>query len=189
MLDGLFPGMYDEKDNAETPAEEMFKLTDGANFGWPYCYYDPAQNKKILAPEYGGDRQKVGQCEEMEQPVMAFPAHWAPNDVLFYSGDQFPEKYRGSALVAFHGSWNRAPLEQKGYFVAFVPFEDGKPTGTHEALAEGFAGVSKIESPGDAAHRPTGLAEAPDGTIIVSDSNTGKLWRIFYQEDHTMASK
>lgn len=189
MLNGLFPDLYDEKENAETPAEEMFKLTDGANFGWPYCYYDPSQNKKILAPEYGGDRQKVGQCEDMEQPVMTFPAHWAPNDVLFYTGDQFPEQYRGSALVAFHGSWNRAPLEQKGYFVAFVPFENGKPTGTHEALAEGFAGVSKIESPGDAAHRPTGLAQAPDGTIIVSDSNTGKLWRIFYQEDATMASR
>ncbi|MEX2591128.1 MAG: PQQ-dependent sugar dehydrogenase [Anditalea sp.] len=189
MLSGLFPDMYDEKTSAESPAEELFRLRDGADFGWPYCYYDPAQDKRVLAPEYGGDGQTVGRCEGTEQPVMTFPAHWAPNDILFYTGDHFPENYKGSALIAFHGSWNRAPLEQKGYFVAFVPFENGNPAGTHEALAEGFAGVSKIESPSDAEHRPTGLAQAPDGTIIISDSVTGKLWRVFYQEEKAMASK
>ncbi|MFC4871654.1 PQQ-dependent sugar dehydrogenase [Negadavirga shengliensis] len=183
MLHGLFPDMYSEEDNAEIPAEELFRLSDGADFGWPYCYYDPLQDKRLVAPEYGGDRQKTDRCEGTEPPVMAFPGHWAPNDILFYTGDQFPERYKGGALIAFHGSWNRAPLEQKGYFVAFVPFENGEPVGDYEALAEGFAGVSTIESPNDAKHRPTGVAQAPDGTIVISDSNTGKLWRVFYQEE------
>nr|MBI1231645.1 sorbosone dehydrogenase [Cytophagales bacterium] len=189
MLNGLFPEGWDEAANAELPAEEMFKLTDGADFGWPYCYYDPAQNKRVMSPEYGGDGNNVGRCEGTDQPVMAFPAHWAPNDILFYTGDHFPASYKGSALVAFHGSWNRAPLEQKGYFVAFVPFENGSPAGSYESLAEGFAGVEKIEAPSDALHRPTGIAQAPDGTVIISDSVSGKLWRVFYREDKTMASK
>ena len=190
MLNALFPDMYDEKASAETPAEEMFRLTDGADFGWPYCYFDPAQDKRVMSPEYGGDRETVGRCEGTDQPVMTFPAHWAPNDILFYTGDHFPAKYKGSALIAFHGSWNRAPLEQKGYFVAFTPFENGSPSGDHDALAEGFAGVSTIEAPSDAQHRPTGIAQAPDGTIVISDSVTGKVWRVFYQEEEdTMAMK
>ncbi len=188
MLNGLFPEMYDEAASAALPAEEMFRLTDGANFGWPYCYFDPAKNKRVMSPEYGGDGENVGRCEGTDQPVMAFPAHWAPNDILFYTGDQFPVSYKGSALVAFHGSWNRAPLEQKGYFVAFVPFENGSPAADYETLAEGFAGVDIIEAPSDALHRPTGIAQAPDGTVIISDSVSGKLWRVFYQEDKTVAS-
>lgn len=188
LLNGLFPDNFDENDNAEIPAEEMFRLTDGANFGWPYCYFDPLQNKRVMSPEYGGDGEAVGRCEGTEQPVMTFPAHWAPNDLLFYTGDHFPAKYKGGAMVVFHGSWNRAPLEQKGYFVAFVPFENGSPSGTYEALAEGFAGVAKIESPSDALHRPTGIAQAPDGTVIISDSVSGKLWRVFYKEDKNLAS-
>jgi glucose/arabinose dehydrogenase len=113
----------------------------------------------------------------------------APNDLLFYTGDQFPENYKGTALIAFHGSWNRAPLGQKGYFVAMQPFENGDPSGEYQILADGFAGVDKIEAPSDAKHRPTGLALAPDGTVIISDSVTGKIWRVFYKEDKTMASK
>ncbi|WP_162340571.1 PQQ-dependent sugar dehydrogenase [Cyclobacterium salsum] len=187
MLHGLFPDMYTEEESAEQPAEEMFRLSDGADFGWPYCYYDPSQDKRVTAPEYGGDREQADRCEGTEGPVMTFPAHWAPNDLLFYTGDQLPETYKGTALVAFHGSWNRAPLEQKGYFVAAVPFENGAPTGTHEAFAEGFAGVETIEAPSDAQHRPTGLAQAPDGTVLISDSVSGKIWRVFYQEDETMA--
>ncbi|WP_373494547.1 sorbosone dehydrogenase family protein [Aquiflexum sp.] len=190
MLNALFPDLYDEEANAELPAEEMFRLTDGADFGWPYCYYDLEEDKRILTPEYGGDRETVGRCENTQAPVMTFPAHIAPNDLLFYTGNHFPEKYKGGAFVAFHGSWNRAPLEQKGYFVSFVPFENGNPKGSHEIFAEGFAGVSTIEAPDDAEHRPTGLAQAPDGTLIVSDSKTGKLWRIFYQEEkETVALK
>lgn len=181
LLNSLFPDAYDENDNAEIPAEEMFRLRDGADFGWPYCYYDPGQQKRVMSPEYGGDGQMVGRCEGTEQPVMTFPAHWAPNDIKFYQGDHFPAEYKGGALVAFHGSWNRAPLEQKGYFVAFVPFQAEGPKGNYVALAEGFAGVATIQGPSDALHRPTGIAEAPDGTILISDSVSGKVWRIFYE--------
>ncbi len=187
MVSALYPDKYTAEDNAEIPAEELFRLKDGADFGWPYCYYDPLLDKRVVAPEYGGDRKTTGRCVDTEQPIMTFPAHWAPNDIMFYTGDQFPERYKGGALIAFHGSWNRAPLEQKGYFIAFVPFENGEPTGTHEALAEGFAGVATIESPSDAKYRPTGIAQSPDGTIIICDSHTGKVWRVFYDDKNEVA--
>lgn len=72
---------------------------------------------------------------------MTFPAHWAPNDLLFYKGTGFPEKYRGGAFIAFHGSWNRAPLPQQGFKVGFVAFEKGLPKGDWEIFADGSRGA------------------------------------------------
>ena len=130
----MFPQFYEAKYADEIPAEEMFLVKNGMNFGWPYCYYDPNINKKLLAPEYGGDGKQVGRCAEMENPLVAFPAHMAPNALLFYSGDMFPEKYKNGAFIAFHGSWNRNITGQEGYFVAFVPFQNGKPSGKWKFL-------------------------------------------------------
>ncbi len=178
QLNSLFPEFYDDDTNAELPAEELLRITENADFGWPYCYYDHLQGKKVLGPEYGGDGNKQERCADKDQPALAFPGHWAPNDILFYTGDMFPEKYKGGAFVAFHGSWNRAPREQQGYFVVFVPFANGKPTGTYEIFADGFAGEDK--SPRGATFRPTGLAQGPDGSLYVADSKQGRVWRIMY---------
>ncbi|HKP32173.1 MAG TPA: PQQ-dependent sugar dehydrogenase [Chitinophagaceae bacterium] len=181
--DGLFqmyPEYYDSVESAELPAEEFLMIKKGSNFGWPYCYYDQFQGKKILAPEYGGDSKKQGRCEGVDTPLIGFPGHWAPNALLFYKGSMFPEKYRNGAFIAFHGSWNRAPLKQDGYRVVFVPMKDGKPSGQWEVFADGFSGLQEVRSPGQAVHRPCGLAEGPDGSLYISDSVKGTIWRIVY---------
>ncbi len=176
----FFPDLYSAKQGAELPAEEFFLLADGSDCGWPYCYYDEFQQKKVLAPEYGGDGKEVGRCEGKTDPVMAFPGHLAPNDLLFYTGDQFPQKYKNGAFIAFHGSWNRSPLPQEGFYVVFVPFEGDYPSGKWEVFANGFAETDSIMSPGDAKYRPCGLAQGPDGSLYVVDSNKGKIWKIVY---------
>jgi glucose/arabinose dehydrogenase len=180
QLHQFFPELYDTKQSAELPAEEFFLVTEGADFGWPYCYYDPFQEKKVLAPEYGGDGEMVERCENKTDPIMTFPGHIGPNDLLFYTADMFPEKYRNGAFIAFHGSWNRAPEPQSGYFVVFVPFEGAYPSGEWEIFADGFAGTETISSTRDAVYRPCGLAQGPDGSLYVVDSNKGKIWRIIY---------
>lgn len=180
QLHQFFPELYDTKQNAELPAEEFFLVTEGSDFGWPYCYYDQFQQKKVLAPEYGGDGELVERCENKTDPIMAFPGHIGPNDLLFYSGEMFPEKYRNGAFIAFHGSWNRAPEPQSGYFVVFVPFEGAYPSGDWEIFADGFAGTETINSTRDAVYRPCGLSQGPDGSLYVVDSNKGKIWRIIY---------
>lgn len=177
-LDRLFPELFTEDQRVQLPAEEMFKINKGDDFGWPYCYYDGLQKKKVQSPEYGGDGKKAGECNGKGQPIYAFPAHWAPNGLMFYTGNQFPEKYKNGAFIAFHGSWNRAPQEQGGYCVAFLPFKDGMPTGDYEIFADGFAGADK--TPNGAAHRPCGLAQDPQGNIYVSDDQNGRIWRISY---------
>jgi mono/diheme cytochrome c family protein len=164
------------------PAEELLLLTAGADYGWPECYYDQHQKKLVLAPEYGGDGGKtVGLCAQRQGPVAAFPGHWAPNDLAIYHGDKFPSGYRGGAFIAFHGSWNRAPLPQEGYNVVFQPLAAGKASGPFVVFADGFAGAHK--DPGQAAFRPTGLAEAPDGALYVADDVHGRIWRITYNGD------
>ncbi len=178
QLNTLYPDLYNKKENAEIPAEEFFAVKQGDDFGWPYCYYDYLQKKKILGPEYGGDKMKQERCATTNTPIYAFPAHWGPNALLFYTGKQFPENYQNGAFVAFHGSWNRMQKKQGGYNVVFLPMKNGKPTGEHEIFADGFAG--KTMTPSGAKYRPTGLAIGPDGALYISDDQQGAIWKIIY---------
>jgi glucose/arabinose dehydrogenase/mono/diheme cytochrome c family protein len=179
-----WPKLYTLQQNANLPAEELVQLRQGANFGWPECYYDDVQKKLVLAPEYGGDGGKaVGVCAQKEAPIAAFPAHWAPNDMLIYEGSQFPSAYKDGAFIAFHGSWNRAPEPQGGYNVVFQPLADGKASGLFVVFADGFAGA--VKQPGQAAHRPTGLAVGPDGALYIADDQGGRIWRVTFQGEKT----
>ncbi|MFB6258844.1 MAG: sorbosone dehydrogenase family protein [Flavobacteriales bacterium] len=181
QLHQLFPDRYSKKESAILPAEEMLLIEKGTDFGWPYCYYDGKQDKKVLAPEYGGDGKKVGRCAEKDDPIAHFPAHFAPNNLEFYHGEQFPEKYRGGAFIAFHGSWNRNEFDQWGYNVTFQPFKGKYPDGEHRTFVDGFEGPERVSSPSQAEYRPCGLAEGPEGSLYIVDSQKGRLWRI----DHT----
>lgn len=183
QLAQFFPDLYTQEESAELPAEEFFKVNKDSDFGWPYCYYDWQQEKKVLMPEYGGDGDEVGRCDQFEDPIQSFPGHWGPNDVLFYDGDAFPEEYQDGAFIAWHGSWNRAPLPQEGYKVTFTPFDGDLPAGDFEVFADGFAGADTLESSGDAEHRPTGLAVGPDGGLYVADDEGETIWRIAYVGD------
>jgi glucose/arabinose dehydrogenase len=181
QLDVFFPEHFTAKDNAERPAEPMYRATGGENFGWPFCFYDYGQKKEVLNPEYGGDGKEVGKCPSFTQPIAVFPAHSAPVDVMFYTGSQFPKKYQGGAFIAFHGSWNRAPMPQDGYNVTFQPFTKDKPSGEFEIFAKGFAGKDPLMNPADAVARADGVAQAPDGSLYIADSQKGKIWRVMYK--------
>ncbi|MBI2796308.1 MAG: PQQ-dependent sugar dehydrogenase [Gemmatimonadetes bacterium] len=171
---------FTAEQSAEWPAEELFRVTKGDDFGWPYCFYNPELKAKVLAPEYGGDGRRTDRCTDKKAPVFAFPGHWAPNATMFYTGSQFPAKYRGGAFIAFHGSWNRAPLPQGGFKVVFLPIKDGKAAAaTFDVFADGFAGPGGTTT-SEGLHRPTGLAQGPDGSLYVSDDAGGRIYKISY---------
>ena len=177
-----WPNLYSPLQSAENPAEVLVAVRQGGDYGWPECYYDGAQKKLVLAPEYGGDGgHKIGVCAQKLPPVAAFPAHWAPNDMLIYTGNQFPAAFKDGAFIAFHGSWNRAPAPQGGYNIVFQPLKNGVAAGPWILFADGFAG--EFMEPGRAVHRPTGLAVAPDGSLYVADDKGGRIWRITYSGD------
>src|SRR5699024_9576830 len=183
QLKALWSDYYDAETSAKQPAEEMFAVDEGDDFGWPYVYYDWKKEKKMIAPEYGGDGEKTAEEGKYERPIVTFPGHWAPNDLMFYHGSAFPEKYRNGAFVAFHGSWIRSPKPQAGYNVAFVSFNNGEANEEYKIFADNFAGTSQISSASDARYRPMGLAEGPDGSLYIVESNQGKVWRILPGSD------
>lgn len=182
-LKRTWPLLYTEWQSAMLPAEEFFKVEEGMDGGWPYYYYDQLQNKKVLSPEYGGDGKKEGDGASYTQPLIGFPGHWAPNDLLFYTGNQFPERYKNGAFIAFHGSAGRTPYPQSGYIICFVPFQNGAPSGPWEVFADGFAQKDTILSSSDAIYRPMGLAMGPDGSLYISDDVKGKIWRVMYKSN------
>jgi glucose/arabinose dehydrogenase/mono/diheme cytochrome c family protein len=182
QLHSNWPELYKPEEEATLPAEELMLLKSGGDYGWPECYYDGAQKKLVLAPEYGGDGGKaIGVCANKVAPVAAFPAHWAPNGMVRYDQKEFPARYRDGVFIAFHGSWNRAPYPQGGYNVVFQPLDGDHATANCEIFADGFAGATK--TPEGAAHRPSGLAVGPDGALYVSDDTRGRIYRIVYHGD------
>lgn len=181
QLDSLWPEFFTAEDNAETVSEEMHLIKKGGDYGWPYTYFDVRRNRRMLSPEYGGDGTTPAPRGKYQDPIVAFPAHWAPGDLLFYDGTAFPAKYRGGAFVAFHGSWNRAPLPQDGYTVVFVPFKRQKVSGRWYKFVDNFTlGHIEDNHPANARYRPIGLATDKAGALYVMDSQRGRIWRITY---------
>jgi len=161
---------YSDRLNAELPAEELVQVERGDDFGWPYCYFDQLQGRKVLAPEYGGDGKTVGRCAAAKQPLIGFPGHWAPMALAFYPGSRFPAAYRGGLFIAFHGSWNRAPLPQEGYRVVFVPFAGNRPAGGYSTFA--------AEAGNPTGLRASGIAVGPDGSLYISADGNGRIWKV-----------
>lgn len=156
--------------NAENPAEEFVRIARGDDFGWPYCYFDVDARAKVLTPEYGGDGRRVGRCATARAPLVAFPGHWAPLALAFGPARALGAGYASGVFLAFHGSWNRAPLPQAGYRVVWQPLRDGRPAGDYRTAVTGSGGPTSI--------RPSGLAVGPDGSLYLAADANGTVWRI-----------
>lgn len=177
-LSGLWPEHYSEADDIELPAEEFHRLDQGDDLGWPYSYYDPLRGERMRMPEYGGDGETAVEPGRYKDPLIAFPGHWAPNDLIFYDGGQFPERYRHGAFIAFHGAVSPRRADRGGYSVIFVPMNAaGEVTGDWEFFADDF---ERLAANGGIAGRPTGLAVGPDGELYIVDDAGGRIWRIDY---------
>jgi glucose/arabinose dehydrogenase len=177
-----WPKIFPDTSYGDTnPAESLLQMNPGDDFGWPYCYYSFVEKKLVDAPEYGGDGKRTTRCENKKAPLAVYPAHWSPLDLIFYSGSNFPEKYRNGAFITFHGSWNRSKGIQAGGKIVFQPMANGFPSGAYEVFADGFAGVPPEEiDPTKAKHRPVGMAIARDGSMYVADDRGGRIYRITY---------
>jgi glucose/arabinose dehydrogenase len=176
-----WPDLFTAEQDQKLPAEVLFAVNEGDDYGWPYCYYDAEQAKNVLAPEYGGDGEKVGRCAAVDAPVAAYGAHWAPLGAAFYEGDHFPEHYRGGLFIANHGSRfaPNATGDLPGYNVIFQPFAGGAVGAAFEDFATDFAGEER-PLPDEALHRPVGVAVSPDGALYISDDKGGRVWRVIY---------
>ncbi len=177
-LNQMWPDLFTAAQDIEIPAEEFHRIEQGDDLGWPYTYWDPIRSQRMVSPEYGGDGLTVAEDSRYRSPLLAFPAHWAPNDLVFYQGTQFPARYRHGAFIAFHGSVNPRRTDRGGYSVVFVPMNAaGEVTGDWEIFADDF---ERGAADGGIAGRPTGLAIGPDGDLFIVDDAGGRIWKVTY---------
>ena len=151
--------------------EELNRIVEGGNYGWPHCYEDRVPNPTRSVPE-GWDSME-DYCATTVPMTLGYTAHAAPMGMAFYTGSAFPAEYRGDAFVAMRGSWNRWP--PSGYEVVRIRFDDGRPV-----AIEPFATGWLIEDGRAHFGRLVGLTQHPDGSILVTDDTNGVVYRIAY---------
>lgn len=147
----------------------LTRVQQGGFYGWPYAYIGPHKDprRKDASPDI---------VNKTLYPTVLLGAHEGVMDLIFYTGAQFPERYRGGCFIALRGSWNRA--KRVGYRLVFIPFKEGKPvSGPEDFLTGWMLSPDKREVWG----RPVGLLQLPDGSLLVSDDGAGKIWRICYK--------
>jgi glucose/arabinose dehydrogenase len=169
-------GMDHGSDNRgdDTPPEELNWITQGANYGWPYCFGNQQIDLIIDEPV---DTTKEALCPTTSPASLVTQAHNAPIGLTFYDADVFPEEYRNDAFVAMHGSWNRLPAT--GYKVVRIEFDsDGNPVEFHDFVS-GFLVNEGTETFG----RPAGITVAQDGSLLFTDDSGGVIYRVGYTVD------
>ncbi|HEY7169546.1 MAG TPA: sorbosone dehydrogenase family protein [Vicinamibacterales bacterium] len=144
-------------------------VKDGAFYGWPYSYIGRHYDPKYV----GAFPDLVGRALV---PDVLFPAHSAALGITFYTGAQFPARYRNGGFVALHGSWNRTVAS--GYRVVFFPMVNGKPGPAEDFLTGFLASTGENGTSVQQWGRPVGVAVAPDGALLVSDDSGNRIWKI-----------
>ena len=150
----------------DLPPDYITSVKDGGFYGWPYSYIGDNVDDRVKP-------QRPDLVAKAIVPDVLLGAHVAALQFAFYTGGQFPERYRGGIFLAEHGSWNRAA--RQGYQVVFVPLKDGKAIGGPETFLTGFVPDPKQKG---VYGRPVGVAVPPDGSLLVSDDGGTVIWRI-----------
>ncbi len=148
------------------PPDYVTRVREGQFYGWPWWYMGNRED-----PRWKGARPDL--AGKVADPDVPLQAHSAPMTMTFYDGTAFPTEYRGSAFVAFHGSWNRA--QRTGYKVVRILMRDRAPTGEYEDFLTGF-----VASDGSVWGRPVGVAVGKDGALYVSEDASGTVWRVAF---------
>lgn len=153
----------------DLPPCELNELTDeGQHFGFPYLH-----GNDVWDPDFGEAGREMD--KNFKTPVRELGPHVAPLGMLFYTGDMFPDTYKNQALIAEHGSWNRS--EKIGYRITIVTFdENGNPI-AYQPFIEGW-----LQGEEDVRGRPVALLQLEDGSILISDDDSNKIYRVTYSE-------
>lgn len=154
---------------ADLVPDYMTSVQENGFYGWPYSYFGQNVDRRVK-------QQRPDLVAKAIKPDYALGSHVAALGILFYSGNNLPEKYRGGAFVSEHGSWDRSPLS--GYQVIYVPFENGKPKGMPQPVVTGFHSADEKDLYG----APVGLAQDAEGALLIADDVGDVIWRVTGQK-------
>lgn len=151
----------------DIPPGELNEITEkGQHFGYPYLH-----GSNVWDPEFG--EAGKGMENQFKKPIQELGAHVAPLGVIFYTGDMFPTVYKNRALIAEHGSWNRS--KKVGYKISQVTFDKEGNAISYKPFITGW-----LQGEEDIKGRPVSLLQLKDGSVLLSDDNSGKIYRITY---------
>jgi len=163
FTDNQTDGMGDD-----IPMGEINRATKaGQFFGYPYI----VSKTRVTDSGYDKDPIPAGAVD----PQVMTVAHAADLGMSFYTGTQFPEKYRNGFFSTQHGSWNRT--KPVGARVMFTSLKADGTADKTEPFAEGWLD----ESSGTYRGRPVDVQMAKDGSLLVSDDFAGAIYRITYR--------
>lgn len=172
FLNELYPQYYNEEEGDLFGSDMLVEITRNSNHGHPYCYWDGDINKFKLNPEYGGDGEQMKQCNSLiTKPLAAFNGHLGPNDVLFNNSSMWGEEYNGVLFVA----WNGRPYPMRcnkscaHMYISYIKFNQAMVPQEDKILVQ--------FEPSDYT-KPSGLCFAPDGSMLITDSLRGKLYKL-----------
>lgn len=153
-----------QPEHEDLPPEEINILKDGGHFGWPYCHSDRVPNPDASVSD-------PSKCPSTIPPALKLQAHSAPLGISFLAGaSKLATSFRGDALVAYHGSWNRnTPTGAK---IVRIKISGGKPVAAEDFL------VGWQDASGRRWGRPVDVLVAKDGAVLVSDDQAGAIYRI-----------
>ncbi|WP_222862097.1 PQQ-dependent sugar dehydrogenase [Zoogloea oleivorans] len=154
----------------DVPSDELNRVSKpGEHFGYPYCHQGDVPD-----PEFGKGRE----CARFTPPAVKLGAHVAALGMRFYTGRAFPAAYRKSLFVAEHGSWNRS--RKSGYRVVRVEVDKAGKAVRQEAFVEGWL---QVDAAGKESvwGRPADVLVLPDGSLLISDDQTGAIYRVVYE--------
>ncbi|MEN3274348.1 MAG: hypothetical protein V7631_138 [Massilia sp.] len=164
---GKLWAIVNERDEigADLVPDYMTSVQEKGFYGWPYSYFGQHVDHRVMP-------QRPDLVAKAIKPDYALGSHVAALGLLFYTGNNLPEKYRGGAFVSEHGSWDRTPLS--GYQVVYVPFENGMPKGSVEPVVTGFHSADEKGLYG----APVGLAQDAQGALLFADDVGNVIWRV-----------
>jgi glucose/arabinose dehydrogenase len=142
----------------------MTAVRDGAFYGWPYSYYGQHVDTRV-------DPQRPDLVAKALAPDYALGPHTASLGLASTAGAALPPPFANGMFVGQHGSWNRTP--KSGYKVIFVPFANGRPSGSPIDVLTGF-----LDADGNARGRPVGVAIDRKGALLVADDVGNCIWRV-----------
>jgi glucose/arabinose dehydrogenase len=150
----------------ELVPDYLTSVKDGGFYGWPWAYFGQHEDPRLKI-------KRPDMVAKAITPDLALGAHTASLGIAFYNGKKFPAKYNGGTFIGQHGSWNRSVLS--GYKVTFVPFVNNLPGAKMEDFLTGFIANSEKQ---EVYGRPVGVAVARDGSLLVADDASNRIWRV-----------
>ena len=148
----------------------LTSVKDGAFYGWPYSYFGQHVDERVKPPRPDLVAKAIA-------PDYALGTHVASLGLASSEGNSLPAHFASGMFVGQHGSWNRKP--RSGYNVVFVPFSNGRPSGSPVDVLAGF-----VNAKGDAYGRPVGVALDKQGALLVADDVGNVIWRVTAEAAH-----